>query len=79
MEIVSVAAVAENGVIGDEGELPWESIPADKAQYRALIADSPVISRISHSVVSPFFSEFLHWSGRGSTGFTRSSPKPYFE
>lgn len=43
MKLVSVAAVAENGVIGDEGELPWDSIPADKAQYRALIADSPVI------------------------------------
>ena len=43
MELVSVAAVAENGVIGDDGELPWESIPADKRQYRARIADSPVI------------------------------------
>lgn len=43
IELVSVAAVAENGVIGRGGELPWESIPADKAQYRALIAGSPVI------------------------------------
>ncbi len=43
IELVAVAAVAENGVIGRDGELPWESIPADKAQYRALIADSPVI------------------------------------
>ncbi len=43
MELVSVAAVAENGVIGREGELPWASIPADKSQYRARIADEPVI------------------------------------
>lgn len=43
MELVTVAAVAENGVIGRDGELPWPSIPADKRQYRALIADSPVI------------------------------------
>jgi dihydrofolate reductase len=43
MELVSVAAVAANGVIGEEGELPWPSIPADKQQYRARIADHPVI------------------------------------
>lgn len=43
MELVSVAAVSENGVIGRDGELPWDSIPADKSQYRARIADSPVI------------------------------------
>jgi dihydrofolate reductase len=35
--------VAENGVIGRDGELPWPSIPADKRQYRELIAASPVI------------------------------------
>ncbi|MCQ4331984.1 dihydrofolate reductase [Natronomonas sp. F2-12] len=43
MELVSVAAVAENGVIGRDGELPWASISADKTQYRARIADEPVI------------------------------------
>jgi dihydrofolate reductase len=43
MELVSVAAVAENGVIGRDGELPWESIPADKRQYRERVADAPVI------------------------------------
>jgi dihydrofolate reductase len=43
MEIVSVAAVSENGVIGREGELPWPSIPADKQQYRARTADHPVV------------------------------------
>jgi len=43
MELISVAAVAENGVIGRDGELPWPSIQADKRQYRNRIADSPVI------------------------------------
>jgi len=43
MELVSVAAVAENGVIGDDGELPWPSIPADKRQYRGRVAGSPVV------------------------------------
>jgi dihydrofolate reductase len=43
MELISVAAVAENGVIGRDGGLPWPSIPADKHQYRDRIADSPVV------------------------------------
>ncbi|WP_256290119.1 dihydrofolate reductase [Halobellus inordinatus] len=43
MELVAVAAVAENNVIGLDGELPWESIPADKRQYRARVADSAVV------------------------------------
>lgn len=43
MELVSVAAVADNGVIGDDGSLPWPSIPADKQQYRARVDDDPVI------------------------------------
>ncbi len=43
MELVSVAAVAENGVIGDDGELPWPSIPADRRQYRDRVAGHPVI------------------------------------
>jgi len=43
MELVSVAAVSENDVIGRDGELPWESIPADKRQYRRRVADAPVV------------------------------------
>ncbi|MFB6307920.1 MAG: dihydrofolate reductase [Haloarculaceae archaeon] len=43
VELITVAAVAENGVIGDDGELPWPSIPADRRQYRQRIADGPVI------------------------------------
>lgn len=43
MKLVSVAALAENRVIGRDGELPWPSIPADKRQYRDRVADAPVI------------------------------------
>ena len=43
MELVSVAALADDRVIGRDGELPWPSIPADKRQYRERIADAPVI------------------------------------
>ena len=43
MELVSVAALADNRVIGDDGGLPWPSIPADKQQYRERIANDPVI------------------------------------
>ncbi|MEF8853272.1 MAG: dihydrofolate reductase, partial [Haloarculaceae archaeon] len=39
----TVAAVAENGVIGPNGELPWSSIPEDRQQYRERITDYPVI------------------------------------
>lgn len=43
MELVSVAAVADNLVIGRDGEIPWESLPEDRRQYRARIADAPVV------------------------------------
>ena len=43
MELISVAAVADNGVIGQDDGLPWESIPADRRQYRARVAEHPVI------------------------------------
>jgi len=43
MELVSVAALSDNRVIGDGDDIPWESIPADKQQYRGRIANYPVI------------------------------------
>lgn len=43
VELVSVAALADNRVIGLDGEIPWESLPADKRQYRDRVADHPVI------------------------------------
>ena len=43
MQLVSVAALDDTRLIGDDGELPWPSIPADKQQYRKRIADAPVV------------------------------------
>ncbi len=40
--ITLVAAVAENGVIGNRGALPWR-IPADMRRFRALTMSKPVI------------------------------------
>ncbi|WP_135364875.1 dihydrofolate reductase [Halosimplex halophilum] len=42
MELISVAAVAENGVIGRDDEVPWD-LPADKEQYRARVAGHPTV------------------------------------
>ncbi len=43
MELVSVAALAENRTIGKDGGIPWDDIPADRAQYRERIANDPVV------------------------------------
>ena len=43
MKLVSVAALAENRVIGRDGEVPWPHIEADVRQYRERVAGSPVV------------------------------------
>ncbi|TKX81045.1 dihydrofolate reductase [Halorubrum sp. SD626R] len=42
LDLVVVAAVAENGVIGDAGGMPWH-YPADLAHFKRLTTDHPVI------------------------------------
>jgi dihydrofolate reductase len=42
-ELVSVAALSANRVVGRDGAIPWPSLPEDRAQYRALVADDPVV------------------------------------
>jgi dihydrofolate reductase len=42
MRISLVVAVAENGVIGKDGRLPWR-IPSDLKRFRALTMGKPVI------------------------------------
>jgi len=42
MEVAIVAAVAENGVIGVDGEMPWE-LPADLAHFKETTIGHPVI------------------------------------
>ena len=41
-EIVLVVAVADNGVIGSEGTLPWH-LPADLRRFKALTTGKPMI------------------------------------
>ena len=43
MQLVSVAALAENRVIGNDGGVPWPDLPEDVRQYRARVAGSPVV------------------------------------
>lgn len=42
MEIVLIAAVAENGVIGREGALPWR-LPGDLARFKQLTIGKPIV------------------------------------
>jgi dihydrofolate reductase len=42
MEIVSVAAVAENDVIGTGDQLPWH-LPHESKRYRERVANDPVV------------------------------------
>jgi len=42
IEIVLVAAVAENGVIGNDGELPWH-YPADLKHFKETTMGHPVV------------------------------------
>jgi dihydrofolate reductase len=42
MEIVLIAAVAENGVIGSKGGLPWR-LKSDMQHFRALTMGKPVL------------------------------------
>lgn len=42
MEVALVAAVARNGVIGVDGEMPWE-LPADLAHFKQTTVGHPVI------------------------------------
>lgn len=42
LELVGIVAVAENGVIGREGEMPWH-VPADLAHFKRRTTGHPVI------------------------------------
>ena len=42
MQIVLIAAVADNGVIGQGGTMPWR-LKSDMRHFRALTTDKPVV------------------------------------
>ena len=51
LELVAVAAVAENGVIGADGEMPWH-LPEDLARFKRRTIGHPVImGRITYESI----------------------------
>lgn len=44
MKISVIAAVAQNGVIGQNGDLPWEDIPEDRSRFAKLTSGHVVIA-----------------------------------
>jgi dihydrofolate reductase len=42
MEVVLIAAVADNGVIGSHGEIPWR-LKSDMQRFKALTSGKPVV------------------------------------
>ncbi|MFC4437430.1 MULTISPECIES: dihydrofolate reductase [Natrialbaceae] len=43
LELAAIVAVADNGVIGNDGEMPWH-LPADLAHFKETTMDHPVIT-----------------------------------
>jgi dihydrofolate reductase len=41
-EIIMVLAIADNGIIGDDGKLPWH-LPADLKHFKSITRGSPMI------------------------------------
>ena len=51
-DIILIACVAENGVIGKKGELPWY-LPVDLKHFRELTTNNTVIMGRKTFVLSP--------------------------
>jgi dihydrofolate reductase len=70
MKLVVIAAVAENGVIGSDGEIPWQ-YPADLAHFRQTTTGHPVImGRTTYESIRDRLGEPL--PGRTNVVLTRS-------
>jgi len=53
IELVAVVAVAENGIIGRDGEMPWH-YPADLRHFRRTTTGHPVLmGRVTYETVAP--------------------------
>ncbi len=51
-ELVGIVAVADNGVIGKDGDMPWH-IPEDLAHFKETTMDHPVImGRVTYEAFS---------------------------
>ena len=42
-KMILIAAIAQNGVIGNKGEIPWGRIPEDMKRFRALTMNHAVL------------------------------------
>ena len=57
-EIIIIAAVSENNVIGIEGKIPWR-IPEDLKQFKELTTPHPIImGRVTYESIPPKYSLF---------------------
>jgi dihydrofolate reductase len=67
-ELVLIAAMARNGVIGHQGDMPWR-LPADLKHFRAVTASNPLIMgrKTFDSIGKPL-------PGRRNIVISRSSP-----
>lgn len=70
LELVAIVAMAENRVIGRDGDIPWH-LPADLRRFKRVTMDHPVImGRITHESIVERLGEPL--PGRTSIVLTRS-------
>lgn len=52
-DVVAIAAVAENGVIGRDGEMPWDEVEGDLERFRRETTDHPVImGRVTYESIA---------------------------
>ena len=49
-EIIMIMAMADNGIIGDDGKLPWH-LPADLKHFKAITKGSPMVMGAKHLIV----------------------------
>ena len=75
MELALIAAVAKNGVIGKNGELPWGKIPEDMKRFKALTLNHSVI--MGRTTYKSIPSEFRPLPGR--TNIVLSRDKNFVE
>ena len=72
MELILIAAVAANGIIGRDGSLPWH-IPEDLAHFKATTMGHPVImGRVAFEDILDHLGTPL--SGRTNIVLSRSNP-----
>lgn len=73
MEKVIIAAVAENGVIGKEGDIPWD-IPEDMKHFKQKTMGHPVL--MGRKTYQSFPDQYRPLPGRTNIVLTRSGFEP---